>query len=189
MGIEHAIVTKDAEVTDAPSRFLALLYFFRPSLIVSLHSLVYGLEGESPPDAALCKAAEVEVKREQKKGAVSGGGVSALKALGSVLAFFSRLEMFCMRIGVAWILRDPIIILIILLVLVVQPILAGALTIWRLGRKSLCGERSHEGNQSNRQHATRCKSGDLGALAHCKAEPLIGSPCAPRVRHLRQSQS
>merc|ERR1712032_1324404 len=89
MGIEHAIVTKDAEVTDAPSRFLALLYFFRPSLIVSLNSLVYGLEGESPPDTAPSKAAEVEVKRKQKKAVVPGGSFSVLKALGSVLAFFS----------------------------------------------------------------------------------------------------
>merc|ERR1712190_308414 len=92
--IEHAIITKDAEVTDAPTRFLALLYFFRPSLIVALNSLVYGLEGESPPDTALAKAAEVEIKRKQKKDAASGGGFSALKALGSLLAFFSRLEMF-----------------------------------------------------------------------------------------------
>merc|ERR1712151_833690 len=84
-------------LTDAPSRFLALLYFFRPSLIVSLNSLVYGLEGERPPDAAPSKAAEVEDKREQKKEKASGGGFSALKGLGSVLAFFSRLEMFCMR--------------------------------------------------------------------------------------------
>merc|ERR1711933_417220 len=186
--IEHAIVSKEAEVTDGPSRFLALLHFFRPSLIVGLNSLVYGLEGESPPDAAPSKAAEVEVKREQKKGAAPGGGFSALKALGSVLAFFSRLEMFCMRIGVAWILRDPIIILIILLVLVVQPVLAGALTVWRLGRRSLCGQHADEGRRSSRLRVTRCKTADLRALAPRKAEPLTGSHCAPRARRSHQSQ-
>merc|ERR1712066_330442 len=126
-------------------------------------------------DKALCRAAEVEVKREQKRDAASGGRFSALKALGSVLAFFSRLEMFCMRIGVAWILRDPIIILIILLVLVVQPVLAGALTIWRLGRRSLCGEHADEGRRSSRRRVTRCKTADLRALAPWKAEPLTGS--------------
>merc|ERR1712190_495294 len=181
--IEHAIITKEAEVTDAPSRFLALLYFFRPSLIVSLNSLVYGLEGARPPDAAPSKAAKVDDKREQKKEKASGGGFSALKALGSVLAFFSRLEMFCMRIGVAWILRDPIINLIFILVLVVQPVLAGALTVWRLGRRSLCGEHADEGRRSNRRRVTRCKTADLRALAPWKAEPLTGSHCAPKARH------
>merc|ERR1719499_511358 len=62
--IEHAIITKEAEVTDGPSRFLALLHFFRPSLIVSLNSLVYGLEGERPPDSA--GADKVDIARRAR---------------------------------------------------------------------------------------------------------------------------
>merc|ERR1712039_592475 len=44
---------------------------------------------------------------------------------------------FCTRIGVAWVLRDPIIVLVLLLVLVLQPICAGALAMWRFSRRSL----------------------------------------------------
>merc|ERR1719499_2046523 len=121
--IEHAIITKDAEVTDAPSRFLALLYFFRPSLIVALNSLVYSLEGERPPDSMIAKKSDAGSKRKAKKGATPHGGFSPLRALGSVLGFFAWLEMFCTRIGIAWILRDPII--------------AGALAACRVGRHSL----------------------------------------------------
>merc|ERR1711972_413094 len=133
--IEHAIITKDAEVTDAPTRFLALLYFFRPSLIVALNSLVYGLEGEQPPDSMAKKKSEGEKKA--KRGAVERGGFSPLRALGSVLGFFAWLEMFCTRIGIAWILRDPIIVFILLLVLVLQPIIAGVWAACRVGRQSL----------------------------------------------------
>merc|ERR1712061_950032 len=128
--------TKDAEVTDAPSRFLALLYFFRPSLIVALNSLVYGLEGEQPPDSVAKERSEGE-KKAKKNMTARRGGFSPLRALGSVLGFFAWLEMFCTRIGVAWILRDPIIILILVLVLVLQPIIAGALAACRVGRQSL----------------------------------------------------
>merc|ERR1712151_1455029 len=90
--IEHAIMTKEAEVIDGPSRFLALLHFFRPSLIVALNSLVYGLESESPPDTAVVKTGEIQRKVKAAKPAGSGSRFSALKALGSVLGFFSRLE-------------------------------------------------------------------------------------------------
>jgi len=135
--IEHAIITKDAEVTDAPSRFLALLYFFRPSLIVALNSLVYSLEGERPPDSMIAKKSDAGSKRKAKKGATPHGGFSPLKALGSLLGFFAWLEMFFTRIGVAWVLRDPIIVLVLLLVLVLQPICAGALAMWRFSRRSL----------------------------------------------------
>merc|ERR1712031_144735 len=90
--VEHAIITKDAEVIDAPSRFMALLYFFRPSLIVALNSLIYRLEGESPPDSAFAKKTCVESERKTKKDVACRSSFSALKALYSVLAFFSRLE-------------------------------------------------------------------------------------------------
>merc|ERR1711972_1096782 len=134
--IEHAIITKDAEVTDAPTRFLALLYFFRPSLIVALNSLVYGLESERPPDIMVKEKSEGE-KKAKTSAPARRGGFSPLRGLGSVLGFFAWLEMFCTRIGIAWILRDPIIILILLLVLVLQPIIAGALAVCRIGHQSL----------------------------------------------------
>jgi len=173
--IEHAIVTRDAEVTDAPSRFLALLYFFRPSLIVGLNSLVYGLEGESPPDAVLAKSSEVETKRKPKKEAASGNGFSPLKALGSLLAFFSWLEMFCMRIGIAWILRDPIIILILALVLVVQPIVAGVLAVMRFGHRSLCDMRLLASKRAGKNRTACSESDNMKALAASKSELLAGS--------------
>merc|ERR1719499_809076 len=81
--IEHAIISKEAEVTDGPSRFLALLFFFRPSLIVALNALVYGLEGEKPPDGAIVETSQAKVKKTKtnKDGAVPSG-FSPLKALG-----------------------------------------------------------------------------------------------------------
>jgi len=144
--IEHAIMTKEAEVTDCISRFLALLHFFRPSLIVGLNSLVYGLEGERPPDTAAAKKVTIRVERQASKKIAHGSGFSALKALGSLLAFFSRLEMFFVRLGVAWIVRDPIIILLLLLVLVVQPIVVAMLSVWRVGRRSLCDKQVRRGS-------------------------------------------
>jgi len=160
--IEHAIMTKEAEVTDGPSRFLALLHFFRPSLIVGLNSLVYGLEGERPPDTAAAKKVTVGVKRQASKKIAPGSGFSALKALGSLLGFFSRLEMFFVRLGVAWIVRDPIIILLMLLVLVVQPIVVGMLSVWRLGRRNLWCDRQL---QARRGGAVCCKPVDSKALS------------------------
>merc|ERR1719145_220239 len=47
--IEYALVAKPRDVVDAPSRFLALLYYYKPSLIVALNSIVYRMEGEQPP--------------------------------------------------------------------------------------------------------------------------------------------
>jgi len=113
------------------------LYFFRPSLIVALNSLVYGLEGEQPPDSVTAKRSDAEGRRKAKKGVAVRGSFSPLRALGSLLGFFAWLEMFCTRIGIAWILRDPIIVLILSLVLVLQPIIAGALVACRVGRQSL----------------------------------------------------
>eukprot|EP00443_Scrippsiella_acuminata_P072713 CAMPEP_0115433454 /NCGR_PEP_ID=MMETSP0271-20121206/32637_1 /TAXON_ID=71861 /ORGANISM="Scrippsiella trochoidea, Strain CCMP3099" /LENGTH=208 /DNA_ID=CAMNT_0002858851 /DNA_START=17 /DNA_END=643 /DNA_ORIENTATION=+ len=154
-------MTKEAEVTDGPSRFLALLHFFRPSLIVGLNSLVYGLEGERPPDTAAAKKVTVGMKRQASKKLAPGSGFSALKALGSLLAFFSSLEMFFVRLGVAWIVRDPIIILLMLLVLVVQPIVVGMLSVWRLGRRCLCDKQL----QTRRGGVVCCKPMDSKALS------------------------
>merc|ERR1719401_745964 len=54
--IEHAIITKRAEVVDVPSRFLSLAYIACPSFINGLNSLVYGLEGEKAPDDVAARA-------------------------------------------------------------------------------------------------------------------------------------
>merc|ERR1719145_156111 len=48
--IEYALIAKPRDVVDVPSRFLALLYYYKPSLIVSLNSIVYRMEGEQPPE-------------------------------------------------------------------------------------------------------------------------------------------
>jgi len=133
--IEHAIITKEAEVMDSPSRFLALLHFFRPSLIVGLNSLVYRLEGERPPDGAGAIGADAERKAKALKKEASGSGFSALRALGSLLAFFSRLEMLLMRLGVAWIVRDPMIILVML-----NMVVAIILDIYNEVREAACNE-------------------------------------------------
>jgi len=133
--IEHAIITKDFQVMDTPSRFLALLYFFRPSLIVALNSLVYGLESEQAPDGLRRAKSEHEMERRRKRNAQ--GGFTPLKALGSLLSFFAQLEFFFMRIGVISVVRDPIIILILLLVLVVHPIVAAAMAVASMVRKSI----------------------------------------------------
>jgi hypothetical protein len=188
--IERAIVTKEAEVTDAPSRFLALMYFFRPSLVVQLNSLVYGLEGECPPDVVSVAIGEAEIKKKQPKAEVSSDGFSVLGSLASLPAFFAWLERFCTRISIAWILRDPLIVVILMLVLVVQPLVAGALTVWHFGRRSLCGRRSQEGGRAPRKHNMGTKPDDeRGALAPLKAELQLGSHCSPRVRRSRPAQS
>jgi len=133
--IEHAIITKDCEVIDGPSRLLALLYFFRPSLIVALNCLVYGLESEQAPDGMAHAKSEHEMERRRRKNAQNN--LSPLKALGSCVAFFTQLEMFFMRIGVISILRDPLIISLLRLVLLVQPIVATVLAVASMVRKSV----------------------------------------------------
>merc|ERR1712137_610020 len=133
-----------------------------------LNSLVYGLEGERPPDGAGTKGADGERKAKALKKAAPGSGFSALRALGSLLAFFSRLEMLFMRLGVAWIVRDPIIILLMLLVLVVQPIIAGVLSVWRFGRQNLRNRHL----QARKGRAARCK---LTAERPCPRVPCLAA--------------
>merc|ERR1712039_804067 len=187
--IEHAIITKDAEVTDAPTRFLALLYFFRPSLIVALNSLVYGLEGEQPPDSVAKERSEGE-KKAKKGAAARRGGFSPLRALGSVLGFFAWLEMFCTRIGVAWILRDPIIILILVLVLVLQSIIAGALTACRVGRQSLqwCAQ-AHRKRPSLGQCTDALASAPSGELLHRSFSQDVGARSVLSTRAVRRAKT
>merc|ERR1712039_38362 len=115
--------------------------------------------------------AVVERKAKALKKAASGSGFSALKALGSLLAFFSRLEMLCMRLGIAWMVRDPIIILLMLLVLVVQPIIAGVLSVWRFGRQSLRKRQL----QARGKSAAACKLHGGRALSFSGALPRSSS--------------
>eukprot|EP00445_Apocalathium_hangoei_P031816 CAMPEP_0203930738 /NCGR_PEP_ID=MMETSP0359-20131031/69421_1 /ASSEMBLY_ACC=CAM_ASM_000338 /TAXON_ID=268821 /ORGANISM="Scrippsiella Hangoei, Strain SHTV-5" /LENGTH=423 /DNA_ID=CAMNT_0050859951 /DNA_START=53 /DNA_END=1325 /DNA_ORIENTATION=+ len=143
--IEHAIITKDFQVMDTPSRFLALLYFFRPSLIVALNSLVYGLESEQAPDGLRRAKSEHEMERRRKRNAQ--GGFTPLKALGSLLSFFAQLEMFWRRIGVVSIVRDPIIILILLLVLAVELVVATVMAVTSMVRRSVRSIRARLGRK------------------------------------------
>jgi len=133
--IEHAIITTKCEAIDGPSRFLALLYFFRPSLILVFNSLLYGLESEQAPDGLARAKSEHEMERRRTRNAQRG--FSPLKALGSLLSLFSQLEFFFIRIGLISVVRDPIIILILLLVLVVHPIVAAAMAIASMFRRSI----------------------------------------------------
>merc|ERR1719343_769231 len=64
--IEHAIVTKRAEVIDAPSRFLSLMYIFQPSFMNGLNSLVHRSEREKPPDDVAAKALKKKSTRQLK---------------------------------------------------------------------------------------------------------------------------
>merc|ERR1719145_555963 len=65
--IEYAIVAKPRDVVDAPSRFLGLLYYYKPSLIVALNNLVYRMEGEQPPKDT--QGADRESKCQRQEGA------------------------------------------------------------------------------------------------------------------------
>mmetsp|Transcript_32279 Transcript_32279/g.102397 ORF Transcript_32279/g.102397 Transcript_32279/m.102397 type:complete len:258 (-) Transcript_32279:266-1039(-) len=143
--IEHAIISKDCEVMDGPTRFLALVYFCRPSLIVALNSLVYGLESEQAPDGLRRAKSEHEMERRRKRNAQ--GGFTPLKALGSLLSFFAQLEMFWRRIGVVSIVRDPIIILILLLVLAVELVVATVMAVTSMVRRSVRSIRARLGRK------------------------------------------
>eukprot|EP00928_Gymnodinium_smaydae_P014951 TRINITY_DN15487_c0_g1_i1.p1 TRINITY_DN15487_c0_g1~~TRINITY_DN15487_c0_g1_i1.p1 ORF type:complete len:408 (+),score=42.57 TRINITY_DN15487_c0_g1_i1:196-1419(+) len=48
--IERAMITKEQEVMDVPSRFIAFIYFFFPCVVTFIMSLVYQSERERPPD-------------------------------------------------------------------------------------------------------------------------------------------
>lgn len=126
--IEHAIITKDMEVIDIPSRFMALLFFFRPSLVVEINSLVYGLETEHPPNGLAFDKILVETEKTHEQSKKPRSPV--LKALGTLFSSFSYFNILLMRIGMTWV-RDPLIILVILLVLVVHSIIVAVMTVVR----------------------------------------------------------
>merc|ERR1712039_899907 len=129
-------------------------------------------------------------KKKAKKGATPHVGFSPLKALGSVLGFFAWLEMFCTRIGVAWILRDPIIILILVLVLVLQPIIAGALTACRVGRQSLqwCVQ-AHRKRASLGQCVDALASAPSGELLRRSFSQDVGARSVLSTRAVRRAKT
>merc|ERR1719401_534836 len=103
--IEHAIVTKRAEVIDVPSRFLSLMHTFNPTFISGLNSLVYRLEGEKAPDDVACRVQQRRPTRQPKMRAATKNRL--LKFLASFMWFFSRAELaLCVRGGLPWVARD-----------------------------------------------------------------------------------
>merc|ERR1711972_686801 len=118
MGIEHAIVTKRAEVIDAPSRFLSLMHTFVPSFITGLNSLVYRLEGEKAPDDVAVRGLKRKSTRKLKMKSSSKNRL--LKFLASFMWFFSRLELVVfVRMGLPWMVRDLLVFIVMALVMVV----------------------------------------------------------------------
>lgn len=120
--IEHAIVTREAEVIDAPSRFLNLLHYFRPSMIVGLNSIVYKLEGECPPDLTEEEQRARLERQARKREKVATSRCSPLRLLTTVMWFFSRLELAFLKIGIGGVVRDPIICAIMACVLLVHSV-------------------------------------------------------------------
>jgi len=131
--IEHAIITRKAEVIDAPSRFLSLMHTFNPSWVKGLNALVYKLESEKAPDDVNAKTLR-RAKTQTPKMAVSKSN-RILKLLGSFMWFFSRLELVLhVRCGVPWVLRDCLAFIVMALTLVATPVVVGLLSATRAAR-------------------------------------------------------
>merc|ERR1719373_1300209 len=124
--IEHAIITKRAEVIDAPSRFLSLMHTFNPSWISGLNALVYRLEGEKAPDDVAARAPKRKSTRKLKMQSSSKNRL--LKFLSSFMWFFSRLELTLhLRMGVPWIFRDILAVIVMAIVLLVHSVCLAAI--------------------------------------------------------------
>jgi len=83
--------------------------------------LVYGLEGEKAPDDVVARAPKRKSSRKLKMQASSKNRL--LKFLSSFMWFFSRLELtlhLCM--GVPWIFRDILAVLVMAVVLIVHSV-------------------------------------------------------------------
>merc|ERR1719401_2043463 len=116
--IEHAIVTKRTEVIDAPSRFLSLMHTFAPSFITGLNSLVYRLEGEKAPEDVAARGLKKSSTKKLKMTTSSKDRL--LKFLASLMWFFSRLELVLhVRMGLPWMARDLLVLVVMALVMVV----------------------------------------------------------------------
>ncbi len=85
------------------------------------------MESEQGPDGMRRAKTEHEMELRRKRNAQ--GGCTPLKALGSFLSFVAKVEMFFRRIGVVSIVRDPIIILTLLLVLAVERVVATVMAV------------------------------------------------------------
>merc|ERR1712060_100001 len=132
--IEHAIVKKRAEVIDAPSRFLSLMHTFVPSFIVGLNSLVYRLEGEKAPEDVAAQKLKRSATRKLKM--TSSSKNQLLKFLASFMWFFSRLELVVfVRIGLPWVARDLVVLVVMALVMVVWSLCLVARSVVGRGRQ------------------------------------------------------
>jgi len=172
--IEHAIIRKEVEVVDTPSRFLALVFFFRPSLIVLLNSLVYGSEGERPPDEVAGAApAKVSKPRPTKKTLVLSVGTT-------LMWFFSRAELIlCIRCGMPWFFRDVVVVLVASVVIALLSLCEAVAPLARLclgtSRSSLAGERLPAAPAKPRDLAQQARSQELGSATSpaSSAEPSL----------------
>jgi len=77
--IERAIITKEQEVMDLPSRVVNLAYLFVPCLVTAIMAAVYKGEREMPPDQAAATMNPTRPPRKPWKTPL------ALRALGSFL--------------------------------------------------------------------------------------------------------
>eukprot|EP00928_Gymnodinium_smaydae_P052352 TRINITY_DN3618_c0_g1_i5.p1 TRINITY_DN3618_c0_g1~~TRINITY_DN3618_c0_g1_i5.p1 ORF type:complete len:487 (-),score=100.01 TRINITY_DN3618_c0_g1_i5:468-1928(-) len=84
--IERAIITKEQEVMDLPSRVVNFAYFFLPWIVTAIMARVYKLEREKPPDEY---ALPVKPTRPAKKPRASP---MSLRALGTFLWLVHVLE-------------------------------------------------------------------------------------------------
>merc|ERR1719295_152624 len=173
--IEHAVVTRRAEVIDLASRFLALMYTFNPSFINSLNSLVYRLEKERAPDDVAARARRRKATRELRMRASSQ--MRLLKFLASLLTLFSSAERaLFVRGGLPWVARDVVIMAVIPLVAVVHMVCSAAIA-------SACGARECGrwcGRQLVRPAGAQLPSGAAAAEADLEAASS-GEPAEPRA--------
>merc|ERR1711972_939873 len=94
----------------------------------------YGLEGEKAPDDVAARAPKRKSTRKLK--ARSSSNNQLLRFLASFMWFFSRFELVLfLRIGVPWILRDILALLVLALVLIVQTMCVAAVTSVRAARR------------------------------------------------------
>merc|ERR1719401_370203 len=130
---EHAIVKKRAEVIDAPSRFLSLMHTFAPSFITGLNSLVYRLEGEKAPDDVASRGLKKSSTKKLKM--TTSNKDRLLKFLASFMWFFSRLELLVfVRMGLPWMVRDLLVLVVMVLVMVVWSVCLVARSLASRGR-------------------------------------------------------
>jgi len=173
--IEHAIVTRRAEVFDVCSRFLQLMYTFDPGFINRLNSLVYRLERERAPDDVAARARPRKATRQLKMRA--SNQTRLLKCLASLLTLFSGAERaLFVRGGLPWAARDVVVLAVIPLVIVVHMACAAAIASARGARE--CGRWC--GRQLGRPAGAQMPSNAAVAEADVEAAH-IGESAEPRA--------